>query len=413
MAAGIAAFRILEPEARGANDRVVMAAVGMGGQGTRHARSFNAMADVSVVAVCDPDAHRAARAAKAATHEGKAPKPVPDFRRLLDDKSIDAFAVATPDHWHALVTVLGCQAGKDVYVEKPCSHSLREGRLMTQAAQKHKRIVQHGTQSRSGAAHRGAVEFLRTGKLGKILQAKAINSQRRRNIGHKPDGKTPDHVDYDLWLGPAPKRPFNPNRFHYNWHWFWDYGTGDIGNDGIHQLDVARWGLGVAMPTRVSCSAGKYHFDDDQETPDTYVVTYEFPGCTLVYEQRDWAPYHEHGFENGVVFYGEKGYMELGPASGMKVFGERNRAMLSKAEPNPLATHQRHFVDCVKSRQRPRADIDVAHKSALLAHLGNIAYRVGRDLRFDPKAERVAADDEANKLLSRTYRTPFVMPDPV
>ncbi|HUT34224.1 MAG TPA: Gfo/Idh/MocA family oxidoreductase [Planctomycetota bacterium] len=420
-AATVSAFEILRPGARGANDRVVLAVAGAGGQGTTHAKAFNVMADAQVVAVCDPDTRRRTAAAKAATREGKEPKPVEDFRTLLDDKGIHAFAVATPDHWHALITVLACQAGKDVYVEKPCSHNVREGQLMIEAARKYQRIVQHGTQSRSGAAHQEAVETLRSGKLGRCLQAKAINSQRRANIGRKPDAEPPAGVNYDLWLGPAPKRPFNPNRFHYNWHWMWDTGTGDIGNDGIHQIDVARWGLGVEVPTRVSCSAGKYFFDDDQETPDTYLVTYEFPAdaeqkrpaCTLVYEQRDWAPYHEHEFENGVVFYCEKGYIEVSPATGLKLFTERNKPLGAKPESASLPAHHRHFVECVKTRKRSRADIEVGHRSALLAHLGNIAYRVGRDLRLDPKAERFVGDDEANKLLTRTYRAPYLMPDPV
>jgi len=420
-ALGAAAVHVLDAAAFGASDRVILAVAGMGGQGTNHARRFNAMADAQVVAVCDPDTARRNRAARAASREGKQPRPVEDFRTLLDERDIDALVVATPDHWHALATVLACQAGKDVYVEKPCSHNVREGQLMTQAARKYRRVVQHGTQSRSGTAHRAAIDILRSGRLGRCLQAKAINSQRRRNIGHKPDGQPPPGVNYDLWLGPAPKRPFNPNRFHYNWHWMWDYGTGDIGNDGIHQLDIARWGLGVEVPTRVCCSAGKFFFDDDQETPDTYVVTYEFPAdpevkrptCTLVYEQRDWAPYREHGFENGVVFYCERGYIEVSPATGMRVFGERNKPLEARPESASLTAHQRHFLECVRSRRTPRADAEVAHRSAMLAHLGNIAYRVGRDLRLDPKTERFLDDDEANRLLARTYRPPYVMPEPV
>ena len=416
------AFTVLAPQARGANDRVVVAVVGNGGQGRNHARSFARMPDATTAAVCDVDARRVAKAAKDATHEGRSPRTFGDFRRILDDKSIDAVAIATPDHWHALIAVLACQAGKDVYVEKPCCHNIREGRLIVQAARKYRRVVQHGTQSRSGLCHREAIELLHSGKFGRLLQAKAINSQRRANIGHKPDATPPPGVNYDLWLGPAPKRPFNPNRFHYKWHWFWDYGTGDIGNDGTHQLDVARWGLGVDVPTRVSCTAGKFSFDDDQETPDTYVATYTFPAdpatkrpaSTLVFEQRDWAPYHEHGFENGCVFYGEKGYLELSPVYGMKAFAERNKPLFAKNQrSNYLALHHRHFIDCVKTRDRSRADIEVGHKSVLLVHLANVAYRVGRDLRFDPKAERFVADDEANKLLTRAYRPPFVMPDPV
>ena len=412
-ATGAATFLVLPPAARGASDRVVLAVAGTGGQGRNHARGFNGMDDAAVAAVCDVDAHRRAQAAQQARRKDKEPKPAEDFRTLLDDKSIDAVAIATPDHWHAPITVLACQAGKDVYVEKPCCHNIREGRLMVQAARKYKRIVQHGTQNRSGDAHVEAIALLRGGKIGKVLQAKAINNQRRRNIGRRPDAKAPGHVNYDLWLGPAPARPFNPNRFHYNWHWFWDYGTGDIGNDGIHQLDVARWGLGVHAPTRIAGAAGKYFFDDDQETPDTYLIAYEFDGCTLLYEQRDWAPYTEHGFDNGCVFYGTDGCLEITPRRGYRLLGKGGKLLVEKRKKNNyLGDHQRHFIACVKTRTRSRADVEIAHRSALLAHLGNIAYRVGHDLAFDPKTERFRSDD-ANKLLTRVYRAPYAIPDPV
>lgn len=394
-----------------ASEKVVLGVVGVRGRGRGLAQGFAGLSDAEVAYVCDVDQTVIPAAAKGvADAQKKDPRAVGDFRRVLEDPAVDAVVVATPDHWHALISILAMQAGKDVYVEKPVSHNVREGRVMIQAAKRYGRVVQAGTQSRSGAHYQSAVDYLRSGKLGRVLVAKAINSQRRANIGKKPDAAAPAGVDYDMWLGPAPKRPFNPNRFHYNWHWMWDYGTGDMGNDGVHQVDVARWGLGATSPTAITCSGAKLFFDDDQETPDTQLVTMEYPGAHLIFEQRIWAPYREHGFENGNVFYAEKGYMLLGH-DGWKVFGP-------KGEPGPTSgpsdrdrAHLQNFVDCVKSRKTPNAPIEDGHYSAMVCHLGNIAYRVGRRLQFDPKAETITGDKEATALLTRKYRKPWVVPD--
>jgi len=243
-----------------------------------------------------------------------------------------------------------------------------------------------------------------------VLVAKAINSQRRANIGRAADAEAPPGVDYDMWLGPAPRRPFNPNRFHYNWHWHWDYGTGDMGNDGVHQVDVARWGLGATAPHAVSASGAKLYFDDDQETPDTQMVVAEYPGQILIFEQRIWAPYHEHGYENGNVFYCENGYVLLG-ADGWRVYGPNDEPGPSAPRSERDRAHLQDFLDCVKSRKRTHASIEEGHYSALLCHLGNIACRVGRRLEFDPETERIRDDREAARLLTRRYRRPWVVPE--
>jgi hypothetical protein len=256
--------------------------------------------------------------------------------------------------------------------------------------------------------------FLHSGKLGEIHMAKVWNSQKRENIGKKPDSNAPAGVDYDLWLGPAPLRPFNVNRFHYTWHWNWDYGTGDIGNDGVHDLDVARWGLGVIAPSKVTCAGGKLVNDDDQQVPDTQIVTYSFPDskAVLVYEQRLWSPYHQDGFENGVAFYGTEGYLLVG-RSGWKVVGAKDKLISEAKGRFSDEPHRRNFLDCIKSAGRPNADIEEGHRSTVLAHLGNIAYRVGHDLTYDGKAETILGNDQAAALLRRPYRKPFAVPDQV
>ncbi|MCA1686504.1 MAG: gfo/Idh/MocA family oxidoreductase, partial [Planctomycetia bacterium] len=270
------------------------------------------------------------------------------------------------------------------------------------------------TQSRSAPHYIEVVEYLRSGKLGDVHMAKAWNSQLRGNIGHKADGEAPAGVDYDLWQGPARRRPFNANRFHSTWHWNWDYGTGDMGNDGIHDLDIARWGLGVTAPSTVACAGGKWAHDDDQQVPDTQVVTFTFPDskAVLVYEQRLWSPYVQEGYENGVAFYGTKGYILVG-RSGWKLVGAGNTPQPITPRPFSDEPHRRDFLDRIRSGGRPNADIEEGHHSAVLAHLGNIAYRVGRSLSYDGRAETILRDGEAAALLRRDYRKPFEVPERV
>jgi len=391
-----------------ASERVRVATIGVRNQGKTLTTHLASLPDVDVVALCDVDESlRPAATSAVSDVHGKSPHWESDFRRILDDRSIDAVVIATPDHWHASMTILACQAGKDVYVEKPVSHNVREGQQMVAAARRYGRVVQSGLQQRSGSHFQSAVDFVRSGRLGAVHLAKAWTVHRRKPIGHKRDGVAPDGVDYDLWLGPAPLRAFNPNRFHYNWHWFWDYGTGELGNWGTHMLDVARWGLGVGLPTRVSASGGRFHFDDDQETPDTLVVQYAYPRATIVWEHRLWSTHGVEGRSAAAAFYGELGTLVV-DRGGWKVY-DLAETIASDASEQPIA-HLRNFVDCIKSRSRPAADIETGHVSSALCHLGNIAYRVGREVAFVPETATFTSDREANLLLSRAYRSPWELP---
>jgi len=398
--------------AAGTNDRLLLGMIGPGGHGSSLLESFVAQKDVEVVYVCDPDANRVNDAARMVEKAaGKAPKAVADLRRVLDDKQVDAVIIATPDHWHAPATILACEAGKHVYVEKPCSHNIREGRLMVEAARRCRRVVQVGTQSRSAEYVIRAMQLLREGAIGDVLVAKAWNSQLRRNIGKVRPGDPPPSLDFDLWLGPAPTVPYQSNMLHSSWRWFRDFGAGDIGNDGVHDIDIARWGLGVEMhPSTVAAMGGKYFFDDDQQFPDTQYVAYEYDLAggrrkQLVFEQRIWSPYFQEGYENGNAFYGTQGMLILGKHDGWQLYGPRNEPRDKMKGQLNGSTHHRDFLDCIRTGRRPNADIEIGHLSATLAHLGNIAVRVGRVLHFDPQTEHIVNDDEANGLVRRQYRS--------
>jgi predicted dehydrogenase len=389
--------------------------------------------EVEIAYVCDVDsrAGRLGRAVKIVEKlKGRKPKAVSDFRRILDDKSVDALFNCTPDHWHALPTVLACQAGKDVYVEKPASYDVWEGRKMVEAARKYKRIVQMGNQSRSAPYTQKAVAYIRSGKLGDVHFVRVLNMKNRSGVGHTADGPIPEGVNYDMWLGPAPKRPFNPNHFHYCWHWMWDYSGGDIINDGIHQIDLARWLIGKDYPKSVSSGGGKHFFDDDQEAPDTQVVTWEYDKLTIVFEQTLWTPYMKKtlwdyrdtdGFPDWpfsatkVEIYGTKGLMQLSRhGGGWQVFDPDGKAVVSAPGRHPHGPHLDNFFACLESRARPNADIEAGHLSTLLCQVGNISYRLGgRKLIFDGKTERFVNDGEANKYLRRVPREPWVIPDKV
>lgn len=411
-AVGIAAFSA--PHTTGAaspNDRICIGLIGPGGMGTSLLKSFASQPDVVVGWVCDPDSNRMAAASKIVGQAGgKAPKMDKDMRRVLEDKSVDAVVIATPDHWHGPATLLACEAGKHVYVEKPCCHNIREGRLMVEAARRHRCIVQTGTQSRSTEHVIRAMELLREGAIGDVLVAKAWNSQLRKNVGRVKPSEPPPHLDFDLWVGPAPMVPYQSNMLHASWRWWRAFGTGDIGNDGVHDIDIARWGLGVGThPRRIAALGGKYFFDDDQQFPDTQSIVYEYDmgekgKRQLIYEQRIWSPYVQEGHENGNAFYGTKGMLILGKGSGWQLFGPRNQPGQTMSGRFDNAAHHRNFLDCIKASSRPNADIEIGHLSASLAHLGNIATRVGRVLHFDPDTEEIRDDPEANRLVRRDYR---------
>jgi predicted dehydrogenase len=408
VAAG-AALAIPLAKVRGANDDIRVAVVGIRGRGGGLIGEFRDLEGVRVVAICDVDRSALDKRVKEFKDRNEKVTAYGDYRRMLEDQSIDIVAVATPDHWHVPIAAASVLAGKDVYVEKPVSHTIAEGRYLVDLARQHNRIVQHGTQYRSCEGAAKGIAYLKSGELGKIRMAKAINHQLRGPIGRVPDSEVPPGVNYDLWLGPAPKRPFNRNRFHYNWHWFWDYGTGDIGNDGVHQIDVARWGLGVGMPKAVSCSGTQLFYDDDHQTPDTQIATFEYDDVYLMFEMRLWTPYPLEGHDNGDVFYGDNGTLSIG-RKGWQVTFKNGKA--GPGGPRGPFRHAENFIKAIRSRKVSdlNADVEVGHHSAALCHMANIAMRIGRRLTFDPDRERFIDDAEANACLTKQYRRGYELP---
>jgi predicted dehydrogenase len=394
---------------RGANDDLRVAVVGFNGQGGGHIGRFHNSAGVRVVALCDVDEKVLYRKVEEFKKRNEKVGAYIDYRKMLEDKSIDIVSIATPDHQHVPVAAHSVVAGRDVYVEKPLSHTIAEGRLLVNLARKHGKIVQHGTQSRSLEGFMDAIEYMKSGKLGKIRMAKAINSQRRSKIGRKPDTSTPPHVHYDLWLGPAPKRPFNINRYHYKWHWWWDYGTGDTGNDGVHQIDIARWGLGVELPKAVTCSGGQLWYDDDHETPDTQIATFEYDDVYLMYEMRLWTPYPHEGHDNGNIFYGDNGKISMGRSGWQVTFKDGKKG---PGGSRGDGSHIGNFLQAVRSRKVSdmNADVEAGHCSAALCHMANIAMRIGRRLKFDVNREQFIDDVEANRYLTKQYRRGYELP---
>lgn len=421
-AAGISAASIVSASAinrniLGANDSIRAAVLGVNGRGWDHVKELQALDGVEVVTLCDPDSEvlerRSAEFQKAYNRGVYLEK---DLRKVYDDKNIDVVSIATPNHWHALATIWACQAGKDVYVEKPGSHMLWEGRKMVEAAAKYNRIVQHGTQSRSSTVLKEAVEHLRKGTIGRVYMARAVIFRWREDIGIKPMEPVPENLDYDIWTGPARKRPFSRNIVHYNWHWHWDYGNGDIGNQGTHQTDICLWGLDVGLPRRITSMGGKFLWDDSKETPEQLSSTYHYPEEKKIIEVevRPWCTNTEADVAVGNIFYGSEGYMTISGSSFYRTFLGQNR------EPGPSAEkgsndHFANFIEAVRGRDRSilTAPVENAHKSSALAHLGNIAYRLGRVLEFDPASESFVDDEGANRMLRRKDREPFVVPERV
>ena len=441
-AAGLAALSgitfLSRPErVFGANDRIRVGVCGLRGRGKDHIGNFSRLPNVEVAALCDVDE---GVLNKRRGEVGGGARTFVDIRKLLEDKSIDAISIATPNHWHSLMAIWACQAGKDVYVEKPCSHNFWEGHQLVRAASKYNRIVQHGTQIRSSPAIQEATAGLRDGRLiGDSYLARGLCFKRRDTIGHAPTEPVPVGVDYDLWTGPAPLKPFTRNRFHYNWHWIWDTGNGDLGNQGIHQVDVARWGLGLKFPTRISAIGGHFMFDDDQETPNTLNCAFEFDLANgkrkmMEFEVRHWTTNSEadigrgnlvatkkkfFGHHNtiGNIFYGSDGYLATGDEddSSYEVW---DRDGNSGSHHHASGNHFANFIECVRSRKREdlNAPVEEGHISCAMVHLANVSYRLGRSLRFDRDTETVVGDDDANRLLrdqDRGYRSPFVVPEEV
>jgi predicted dehydrogenase len=404
-----------------ANERIGVCVMGLRGRGGGLLNEFASLPDVEVRYVCDVDANVLdGRAKQVEERTGRRPRAVGDYRAALDDPAVAALVIGTPDHWHALPAIHACQAGKDVYVEKPDGHNILEGQTMVAAAQKYGRVVQLGTQARSGRLQQAAMQYLAEGRIGKVRFAKAWESFRQGAVSHVPDGEPPAGVDYDRWLGPAPKRPFNPRRFHGSWRWFFDYGTGDLGNDGVHRLDVARWALETAiaaqneeqigLPRAVSAHGGKYYFDDAQEWPDTLMVTYDYPGYLLTYEMRIWSPYPLHEEAEGCAVCGDEGFVVIGN-SRWRAFDQKGVQVTEGTGGDDTVAHIRNFLDCMRSRGVPSADLrTVGHPSSLLCHLGNAAWRAGKTLHFDPATHRFAEED-ANRWLTRDhYREPWTLP---
>ena len=401
--AATAQLAVASTRAAGANERITAALIGCGGRGG----SF--MDHVQYV--CDPDQNRLASAAERIGANSS--RAFTDMRRIFDNPQIDAVFIATPDHWHAPAAIMACEAGKHVYVEKPSSHNLRESRLLLDAARRNDVVVQHGTQQRSSSFMADAIQMLREGIIGDVLVAKAWNIQRRGNIGHETPSDPPPGLDYDQWVGPAEFVPFQKNRFHYSWHWWYNFGTGDLGNDGAHEMDYARWGLGVdTLPSRISGVGGKYYFDDDQQFPDTATCVFEYPGDgtvgsrrQLIFEMRIWSKNYPYNVDSGAEFYGTQGKMFVSKRGKLQILNDQNQRIDPQQRKGSRSkSHVEDFFDATRTGRRPHADILEAHRSVAPIHLGNLAVRLGRSFDFDPQREVILDDDEANRLLSRPYR---------
>ena len=394
------------------NQKLVVGLIGCGGRGVHDAGLFRKIPNVDVAWVCDVDERRRLEAARSLDVEPQ--RAVSDLRRILDEKAVDIVIVATPDHWHTPAAILASEAGKHVYVEKPISHNVREGRLLIEAAARNKTLVQHGTQCRSTGMIVNAVKLLREGIIGEVLTAKCWNIQRR---GALPPGKETDppaDLDYDNWIGPATMIPYRTNRVHNRWTMWYHFGAGDMGNDGVHDIDYTRWGLGVnTHPDKISAQGGKYHIDDETEFPDTQQVTFEYSGDgkvgskrMLIYEQRLWSTNFPHNCDSGAEFYGTKGQMFLSRRGKIEVLGDRNVPVKLDVKPEPQndAAHAMNLCDALRNGTSLNADALTGHLSTSLCHLGNIATRLGRSLKFDPQQESIVGDEEANSLIRREYR---------
>jgi predicted dehydrogenase len=382
--------------------RLRVMGIGLGGRGTGLAEQAQRNEGTEVIYVCDPDVRRQANAVGAIGRQGGEPKPLADFRSALDDKSIDAVLVATPDHWHTPAALLAMQAGKHVYVEKPCCHNPAEGEMLLAAARKYDRIVQHGTQRRSCPGHHEAIQKLHAGVIGEVLVARAAHNGLRSSIGHGQPAEPPAWLDWNLWQGPAPRRPFRDNYIHYNWHFFWAWGCSEIGNNGVHKIDIARWGLGVDLPKKISSAGGVLSHDDDRETPDTHWVNYDYGDKLLVWENMNW---HRRSFEPpgaGLGFYGRDGSLIMhGPS--YKIYDMRGREIDAGSGNMGNPVHMPNFLDSIREKEKPNAPVDVAVTTTNLCHLGSIALRTGTTVDLDPSTGRPVAGSPGAALWARDY----------
>jgi predicted dehydrogenase len=416
----------------GANDRVQVGFIGYGLIGHQHVHDFQNQKDADLAAMCEVYQPRLEEGLAAC---GPRAQGYRDFRKLLDNKDIQAVVISTPDHWHALLAIMACAAGKDVYVEKPLTLFIKEGRWMVTAARRYQRIVQVGTQQRSGPHYQKAREIARAGYFGKVISARM---GAFRNVmpgfGDPPDGPAPRDLDYDLWLGPAPQRPYNPHRALYHFRWFWDYSGGQMTNLGAHEIDIVQWYMGVPGPLAVSSSGGRFALQDNGETPDVQDALFEYPGFTALYSYREASAGRRAGI--GLEFFGTKGSMvvarsgyevipdmKIDPANAIPVFEGHPTGGPTRSETKPepwiaplkepgsspqqFDLHVRNFLDCIKTRQPPIADVEQGHQAAVPCHLANMSLRLGRKIRWDPVTEEIAGDREASAQLVRPYRKPW------
>ena len=406
---GAAASAASADQVAGANDRIRIALIGCGGMGRGDLRDFVKVPGVQCVALCDVDDAQVAVAQKevldADTVKQRPELVTRDFRRVLDRKDIDAVVIGTPDHWHALPTILACQAGKDVYVEKPLSVSIGEGRAMVNAARQNNRVVQMGTQQRSATHYADAVEYVRSGKLGRVRVVRAwAYLDWKGETPVVPDGPVPSGVDYDMWLGPAAARPFNKNRFHFTFRWYWDYSGGLMTDWGAHMIDIANWAMGIKAPSSAVSFGGKYGYPTDaMETPDTQQVVWAYPTFTMIWEHALGIGRGPEGREHGVAFVGEYGTLVI-DRGGWEVYAETDRIDKRIREYKRVGLprqgsgnedyhlkHVKNFLDCMRSRARPVSDVEIGHDSMIACHLGNMAQRLGRMVKWDPEKKRSSA----------------------
>jgi len=424
---------------QGANDRINVAVIGIRAQGQSHIDEYNRLKNVRVAAICDIDSNLFDERIKKCflDRELPVPKIYTDLRKLYEDKDIDAVSIATPNHWHALAAVWALQAGKHASVEKPCCYNFFEGQKLVEAADRYtKLVIQDGAEQRSNPCARSMAEFLHSGKLGEVYMAKGLCYKWRDTIGKTPDEPVPAGVDYDLWTGPAPKRPYSKNRFHYNWHWNWDYGNGDMGNQGVHEMDIARWGLNVTLPVKINAMGGHFMFDDDQNTPNDLITVFEFPNPDgggdkkkiLQFEVRHWITNREGikadnpkedaymvSSDNviGNLFFGSKGFMTKNVNEWQVYYGKERK---EGEKGSGLANHYQAFIDAIRAGDRKLANADIhdGFYSCALMHLGNISYRLGRTLEFDPAKMKFINAPDADAMLTRPeYRKPFVFPEKI
>ena len=400
-----------------ANDKIRFGVIGAGGISRADIKAFLLNQGTECVAICDVDDKQLAKRLESLnTDHGIKPETTKDYRRILDRKDIDVVVVCTPDHWHALCAIHACQAGKDVYCEKPLSTSIVEGRAMIEAVRQNKRVLQMGTQWRSGAHYKEAIDYVHSGKLGKVRQVRVwAYLDWVKGAGNPPDGPVPEGVDYDMWLGPAPKRAFNPNRFHFNFRWYWDYAGGLMTDWGVHLINVALWGMGKEAPKEVISSGGRYVLTDNTETPDTQIAVYEFPTYRMIFEHQIENGLGPDRREHGIAFTGSEATLIV-DQSGFEVIPEPSKkgapsyAMKSVRGADGRTEHAGNFLECVRSRQEPVENVEVGHHVTTVAALGNLAFRTRSRVEWDAVRERCVNNKEADRLLLRSYRKPWSLP---